>query len=303
MSFRVGLVGCGRVGSFWLRAGMAQGHLVDARVRTIASVPGDIQGYVKELHSLELAEWSEFDFIILATPEDSWEPICNQLKLAVCGSDETQGPIVVHTSGVASHEVLSSYGFDGEKCGAIHPLFPFRSADESPAGDSVIHGVSGPLHVVEKCEALIASLNGRSFRLKNEQRALYHLACVIASNHVVTLAALAQTLGEEASEDPGNIKLALTNLMRASVENLQAVSEPSEALSGPVSRGDVLTGGALPPAHKAYGWTCTKGAQRSPRRLSGATGLAQERVRIRLETSAGIPTRIGGPQKPVPRDT
>jgi len=190
---------------------------------------------------LNRADWADFDFVIITAPEDALKSICARIRNVVCDADGVQGPLVVHTSGVASHELLGLYGLDVAKCGAIHPLFPFRSANESPTGEAVIHGISGPSLVVEKSAALIRSLDGRSFPLKSEQRALYHLACVLASNHVVTLAALAQMLGDEVSEEPGVLKVALTNLMRASVENLQMVSDPSEALSGPVSRGDVET--------------------------------------------------------------
>ena len=105
----------------------------------------------------------------------------------------------------------------------------------------MIHGVSGSAAAQRTCTEILSRLGSRSFALKDGDRSLYHLACVLASNHVVTLASLAQQLGGQATDDSKMLNQAFIELMTASVVNLRSADGPAEALSGPVRRGDTKT--------------------------------------------------------------
>jgi predicted short-subunit dehydrogenase-like oxidoreductase (DUF2520 family) len=193
------------------------------------------------LAHLQAHDWSKKSMVLLAVPEDSLEELCNQLKAVVQDETGKQGPIIAHTSGALSHAVFASYGFDLERCASIHPVFPFPCADTSPETGRVVHGISGSAAAQAQAAEIVGAIGGRFFSLNDTNRTLYHLACVLASNHVVTLAAIARRLGAEATDDQASIRIALDELMLGSVENLRAAENPGDALSGPVARGDHQT--------------------------------------------------------------
>lgn len=76
------------------------------------------------------------------------------------------------------------------------------------------------------------------FEVSNENRILYHAACVLASNALVALEAIAFEVAKAAGiSDPVSV---LLPLVKATVANLE-VHAPDEALTGPVARGDIKT--------------------------------------------------------------
>jgi predicted short-subunit dehydrogenase-like oxidoreductase (DUF2520 family) len=76
----------------------------------------------------------------------------------------------------------------------------------------------------------------RPFHVANSQRAQYHAAATIASNHLVALLGQAVRVAHAAGVPPQ----ALLPLVRASVDNVEALGAAA-ALTGPVARGDVDT--------------------------------------------------------------
>jgi predicted short-subunit dehydrogenase-like oxidoreductase (DUF2520 family) len=209
---------------------------IDVRVRSIDTCPRDLQRHVRDINALTPGQWSDRDLVVLAVPEGSWSEICEMIEPAL--GDET---IVAHTSGAYGHEVLEDAGIDLVRCASVHPIFPFRDASTSPPTAKVIHGISGSAVAQRTCRKVLSKLGSRSFALKDGDRSLYHLACVLVSNHVVTLASLAQQLGAQASDDSHLLNQALTELLTASVGNLRSVARPADALSGPIQRGDTQT--------------------------------------------------------------
>ena len=83
---------------------------------------------------------------------------------------------------------------------------------------------------------LVDDLDGRSFPVASGDRAVYHAAAVVASNHLVALmgqvARLADAVGVPLD--------AYLDLAAGSLDNVRGVG-PSAALTGPAARGDVKT--------------------------------------------------------------
>src|SRR5262249_38741287 len=73
-------------------------------------------------------------------------------------------------------------------------------------------------------------------RIASSQRATYHAAATIASNHLVALLGQAVRVAEAAGVPPQ----ALLPLVRASVDNVDALGA-NDALTGPIARGDADT--------------------------------------------------------------
>ena len=82
-------------------------------------------------------------------------------------------------------------------------------------------------------EEIAAALGGRTFTVEDADRAAYHAAAVIASNHLVALLGQAERIGRGA----GVPFEALLDLVRATVANVAELG-PAAALTGPAARGD-----------------------------------------------------------------
>jgi len=84
--------------------------------------------------------------------------------------------------------------------------------------------------------SLVASLGGHSFVIADENRASYHAAAAVVSNHLVAL--LAQ--GQRIAQQSGAPFEAFLQLIRSTLDNVEEVG-PAAALTGPVARGDWAT--------------------------------------------------------------
>ncbi len=115
----------------------------------------------------------------------------------------------------------------------MHPLQSLPSVD---VGVARLAGswcaVDGPPLV----ERLATVLGLQPFRVGDDQRATYHAAATIASNHLVALIGQVERLADAA----GVPVEALLPLVRATLDNVDELG-PERALTGPVARGDVDT--------------------------------------------------------------
>ena len=90
---------------------------------------------------------------------------------------------------------------------------------------------------------MVEALGGRSFVVADDDRAGYHAAACIASNHLVAL--LGQV--ERVAAGSGVPLEAFLDLVAATVDNVRTLG-PAAALTGPAARGDRDTIGR----HRAY---------------------------------------------------
>lgn len=162
------------------------------------------------------------DALILAVPDDA--------IAAVARTVEPGRAVVMHVSGAKTLDVLAPHG----KRASVHPLVSLPSpeigrrrlragATFAVAGDGVAW-------------RLVQALDGRAIEIDESQRARYHAAAAIASNHLVALCAqverLAKTVGMPVDR--------YWDLMDSTLDNVRR-SDPISALTGPAARGDHAT--------------------------------------------------------------
>jgi predicted short-subunit dehydrogenase-like oxidoreductase (DUF2520 family) len=162
------------------------------------------------------------DLVVLAVPDGA---------VASVAASVAPGPAVVaHMAGSLGLDVLAPH----QRRASIHPLvsLPTPSVGAARLADGAWFAVAGdPL-----AAAAVADLGGRAVEIDDSERAAYHAAACIASNHLVAL------LGQvERVAGPVGVPLeAYLDLARATVENVAALG-PAAALTGPAARGDVAT--------------------------------------------------------------
>ena len=162
------------------------------------------------------------DLLVIAVPDDAVANVAASVT-------PSQSTVVAHMAGSLGLDVLDPH----PRRAAVHPLASLPSPE---LGAERLRGAWFAIAGDHLIESVVASLDGRSFTVTDRQRAAYHAAAAIASNHLVAL--LGQVERIAASVDvPFEAYL---DLVRATVENV-AVLGAAEALTGPAARGDEAT--------------------------------------------------------------
>jgi predicted short-subunit dehydrogenase-like oxidoreductase (DUF2520 family) len=175
------------------------------------------------------------DLLVVSTPDDS-------IAAVAAAVEPVHSTVVAHLAGSLGPDVLAPHA----RRAAIHPLVALPDPEVGArrlvgawfavAGDPI----SGDV---------VAALEGRSFTVADADRAVYHAAAAVASNHSVVLLGQVERLARRA----GIPFDAYLDLVRATVENVAELG-PAAALTGPAARGDEATVDrhleALPPEER-----------------------------------------------------
>ena len=164
---------------------------------------------------------NDVDLVLITTPDGAIGDVASAI--------EPGSAVVAHVAGSLGLDVLAPH----DRRAALHPLM---SLPDPELGAERLRGgwfaVAGDPIVTQLAE----SLGGRVFTIDDEDRALYHAAAAVASNHLVALLGHAERIGSAV----GVPSEALLGLAVGSAQNAVAVG-PAAALTGPVARGDETT--------------------------------------------------------------
>jgi predicted short-subunit dehydrogenase-like oxidoreductase (DUF2520 family) len=180
--------------------------------------------------------------VVIATPDAAIDAVAAEIAPGLA-----PGALVVHCSGARGLEALAPITRvrPDVDVGALHPLQTFAAPDPRQLRGAWA-AVAGPPAVTE----LALTLGLRPFVVADDQRAAYHAAAVVASNHVVALLGQVTRLAESA----GIPVEAFWPLVHTTVANVESRGA-ADALTGPVARGDLATVAAhldaLPAAERA----------------------------------------------------
>ncbi len=154
----------------------------------------------------------------------------------------------IHTSGVHSSEILSSIHKKGFATYSLHPLMAFGTVDESveqlrDAYFSVESVTNSSPEGKEKSiiDNLFATIGNKTLTINSDKKELYHCAATVLSNYMVTLLNVAYEMFEESGMSKSEIKKATAPLLRSTLMNVEAHDKMSDALTGPIKRGDKTT--------------------------------------------------------------
>jgi predicted short-subunit dehydrogenase-like oxidoreductase (DUF2520 family) len=159
------------------------------------------------------------DVVLICTPDAA--------VASVAAAIEPSEAAILHVAGSLGLDVLAPH----RRRGAVHPLMSLP--DAAVGAERLRSGgwfaVAGDAVAGE----IVSSLGGRALEVADADRAVYHAAACVASNHVVTLLGQVERLAASIGV-PVEAYLALT---RASIDNVERLGAPA-ALTGPAARGD-----------------------------------------------------------------
>ncbi len=231
------IIGAGRVGTSLGYALSRKKHQIKALVcRSPHSAKesremigqGDI--YDDKILAARQGEW-----IILSVPDDKIEKTAAELATS---DMEWVGRFVFHCSGLHTAESLKNLEKRGALTASIHPIQSFPVKMPAPdAFKGIYFGLEGKEKALDLAKKIVRQLESRYIILESEEKSLYHAACSMASNFLVTLFDAASFLLEQTGLDANISSQILFPLVQGTLQNVKNFNTHS-ALTGPICRGD-----------------------------------------------------------------
>ncbi len=168
--------------------------------------------------------------VLLCVPDSEITAAVGQIR-----AEKANPSMLGHVSGATTLESLAGAGAS-EGVFSMHPLqtIPDRRTDLAGAHAAVSGSTDESLSVATE---LAVALGMHPFRVREQDRAVYHASASIASNFLVALEQTAADLLEEIGVERSREVLA--PLVRRTLENW--IESGPEALTGPIARGDRVT--------------------------------------------------------------
>jgi predicted short-subunit dehydrogenase-like oxidoreductase (DUF2520 family) len=246
------VVGAGRLGASLALALRNRGSdLAGFTARTFEG-RANAESWLRRPSCTSLAELSTLapQLVVIAVPDQALPPVARELAPLLV-PPSSGGPVfVAHTSGATSVRVLEPCAQAGALTFAFHPLQTFS---DPVAGAGRFAGAAIAITPAESQPAdgrlspsarlgfgLAHTLGATPFLLPDGKRSLYHAAAAMACNYLVTLQHEAARLFVSAGLPANNAVPLFLPLVETTLANI-ARQGTVDALTGPLSRGDVTT--------------------------------------------------------------
>jgi uncharacterized protein (TIGR00725 family) len=237
MNGKIAIIGPGKVGC-------SMALMLTARGYTIQAIGGrspektqrnldrlSIRAEAKAIHEAALAA----DVVLITVKDDAIEEVAASCRFR-------HGAQVIHMSGAHSSEVLAAARDTfGCSVASMHVLQTFASVEQAC---QVLPGstcfIEGDETACQTAETLAAALEFPVLRIRPADKVLYHAAAVLGCNGLTALLHAVVDVAREAGIPADRVLPAFAPLLRATLEN-NLKNGPSNALTGPIARGDAKT--------------------------------------------------------------
>jgi predicted short-subunit dehydrogenase-like oxidoreductase (DUF2520 family) len=235
----INIIGCGNVGKvlarLWAEKGTYKIQAVLNRSRESAALAVDFIG------AGQAAEWTNLrpaDVVMIGTPDDQIGDACKMLARTGILRSNT---VVFHCSGALPSTVLGPAQASGARTASVHPIRSFASQENSAASFAGTYcGIEGDAMAVELLSHAFASIGAHLVTVNPEFKSVYHSAAVFSSNYLVTLLDVAVEAYAKSGVPREEALRLMEPLVRGTVDNVFRLG-PTDALTGPIARGDVAT--------------------------------------------------------------
>lgn len=235
-SFKFAIIGTGMVGT-------AIGSLLKKADHEITAMTDPSSAHLKRAHSYiadavccqyatQAADLA--DCLLITTPDDRIASVCAEI---VAGSS-VKGKKIFHLSGAGGLDLLAPAAKAGASVASIHPLQSFSSIDSAIANiPGSYFGVTAVAGVKKISSDIVRDLRGIPIYITPEQKPLYHAAACMASNYLVSLMSIVESIYLSIGFSEKDARKAYLPLVYGSLKNIESQGCPS-ALTGPIARGD-----------------------------------------------------------------
>lgn len=228
---RVAVIGGGQAGQVMGRRIAMAGYTIDAVTCRRAARAEEAVRFIGGGRALTdpRAASQDADLVLVTVPDGAIQDVAAGLNL----SSRTW---ILHCCGALGADILRA---SGGRCGAVHPLrsfaIPSLAVEQFPGTFCAVDGEETMF-----LEDWVRKIGGVPFRVRTEDKCLYHAGAIFASNYLVACLEAAMRLLTASGVANRDALAALSGLAQGTVSNVARVGV-SSALSGPVERGDVAT--------------------------------------------------------------
>lgn len=187
---------------------------------------------------------SDSSMVWLTVSDDALQLIANEIALLQIPQNIKA---FVHTSGVHSSEVLQPIKDLGFSTYCAHPLMAFGDPAES------LEQLKAAYFCLDRRMDNLKSNNDEylthffektgnpTLQIDDDKKELYHCAAAVLSNYMVTLLNMSYEMFAKSGMTKSEIKKATDPLLRSTLKNIAENKSMSDALTGPIKRGDKTT--------------------------------------------------------------
>lgn len=236
----IAIIGAGRLGTALGRALSKKGYAIKAlSCRSLLSVEESQRIIGQGISLLDNIQASLYgEILFLSAPDDELKGVVKELESAPL---QWEGKVVFHCSGLQTSKILEPLKAKGAHTASVHPIQSFPSKQTSPdVFQGIYFALEGDPEAVSTAREIVQTLGARHFLIRPEEKASYHTACSMASNMCVVLLDSAISLLRECGMGEEQAKKILWPLIEGTLHNVNKI-DISDALTGPVPRGDVNT--------------------------------------------------------------
>ncbi len=240
--FTISIVGAGKVGTtfalLFRRAGYHVVSIISRKKNSAKKLARIVRcrsfsDSLSDIHSATR-------IIVIAVPEEYIFDIAKEITKR--SNLDFSKLAVFHTSGSLTSDALEPLHMKGAMTFSLHPIQSFSKvstlAHQLARMKDVVYGFEGNKTALLLARQLVKDLHGKLVQIPKEEKILYHIACVFASNYSTVLLG---TVDELVKRIGSGIKLAhFEPLVKTSIENAFQLT-PKMALTGPIARGSSVT--------------------------------------------------------------
>ena len=176
----------------------------------------------------------EADCILITTPDDIILSVCKDIARSPLIKDK----YIFHMSGAGGLDLLDPARKAGAAVASIHPLQSFSSIDNAIQNiPSSYFGITADAKAKTQAETIVLALGGKPIYISSQQKSLYHAAACVASNYLVSLLNVVESIYQSIGINENDAKKAYLPLIYGSLKNIE-LSGSVQALTGPIARGD-----------------------------------------------------------------
>lgn len=242
--FTSSIIGAGAVGTAVGKALHQKGHkilsVISRSLSSAKSCAKEVGSKVASTHLEDIS--SDSQLIFITTPDSVISSVVQQLVLF----SEFDFPrmCVVHTSGALTSDVLEPLRSKRSAVLSLHPIQSFPREEKASQLAQRLHGIyygiEGNTDGITIGKNIVRELDGKSVILSKDSKVLYHVACVFASNYLVSSFGVLSEIFEKLQLDKANFLEVFRPLIESTIQNVHRTT-PMKALTGPIARGELET--------------------------------------------------------------
>ncbi|MGQ9806092.1 MAG: Rossmann-like and DUF2520 domain-containing protein [Chlorobiales bacterium] len=239
--FRVSLIGAGALGNAVTKRLSSVGYRFLSVVNRTMS---DAQALAESLGIPEYSDTLESispntNLLFLTVSDSALQSVAEKLATLRLSFHQLT---VVQFSGTLTTDALRPLSQKGALTLSLHPFQTFPKEFSSHDVDTLFKCFFGlqsdDLEGIDIGKKIAHDLGGKVMIVPKEAKTLYHIAGVMASNYLVTLASLSSEVFATLGLTPKEVAKIIEPIMRQTLNNIGSAPTIADALTGPIERGD-----------------------------------------------------------------